>query len=431
MDKTSKQIAEQHATVIGEAEQILHKRAAEKTLTEEEATRLEELLGQAEQLKADLFAAQATEQVERHKRTMNEPLRAAPAIHVAKTPQTNQRDGLKLWLQSQFGNAHLTTQDHRRAQEAGFELRSLSADIPCNYGYSLNAKDRAKYRTIYTTGSNLGAEVMPQTYSSLITERIVYESPFLSVLSSEVTSDGNPRDYFILDDTANASTRVTASAGTEINPTIPDKDVATDAKTISVFTITSGYQKLTWEATQDNAVNLEAKVANWIAKRHARFLENEVINGTSTMDGLLEVDSSIGTTSAWDADALDDLYNSLPVQYRANAVFLCSSTTAGEIRKGLKDSTNRTLFDRSIEDTVEFNVLMGRKFFESAYMPDDVLLFFAPEFYMLRLVEGQRLDVLREKYHPHVAYCGLMRCGMGWLGASNTCKSLTFEEASS
>lgn len=427
---TAEEIQNQIAALMAEADQLNAKAQSPEGLTAEEQARLDEVVAQLEQLQADLAAAQTEQRLAAVKERVNQPTRPAPripAIYRSERKAT-QAEGLQLWLRSQFGEAALTAEEHYKARTSGFQLGSSQARVPVKY-------DRLnwKARTVLTKGgTNAVDDYIPQTYSDKVVEYMLYASPFIGTLATDSTTDGNLRTYFKLDDTALKSTYLTASGGTESSPTIPETNITSGSVDIGCFDITSGFQKVSFQALRDSAVSLEDKIAKANGNSHARKIEDEVINatgnGTTGVQGLFAVDNALTAVSEFDADALEDLYHAVPQQYRGPCVWLCNSAVAKDLRKNLKDDNGRSLFDKNIVDAVEFDTLLGKRFFISDYMPDDYMLFFNPEFYQLRMVEGQIFEVLHERFAPHKCWYGIMSFGGAWLGptgASGAIHSLT------
>lgn len=435
-DKTrasAEEIQNQIAQAMAQADALNQKAQGPDGLTPEEQKQLADLVAQIEQLQSDLASAQTSQRLAAAKDRMAEPTR--PAVRIPATYKTEKKastaEGLQLWLRSQFADNGITTDDHYKARTAGFTLGSTSARLPVNYD-RLNFKTRTTTNILTKGGSHKVDDYIPQTYSDKVVEYLTYASPFLGVLSSETTSDGNLRTYFKIDDTALKSAYITASSGTEADPTIPDVNLTSGSVDIGCFDITSGFQKVSFQALRDSAVSLEDKVAKANANSHARKLEDEIINaagnGATGVQGLFAVDNALDPVSAFDADALEDMYFAVPQQYRGPCVWLCNSEVMKDLRKNLKDGVERSLFDKNVVDSVEWDTLMGKRFYVSDYVPADTILFFNPEFYQLRLVEGQIFEVLNERFAPHKAWYGIMSFGGAWLGptgATGAVHSLT------
>lgn len=430
--RTADEISTERGRLIAEAEQ-LQTRSQTTALTEQEETRLDECITQAEALDVELRSARRAERIATQRSRLAEPTRPAPqftpAQRSAESEPEQVAEPMRIWLRSFTDDADRAADASYRAAQGGFHIGSPSARIACDFGGTLN---RTKRRTISKGGAGTGAELIPQTYSGKVTEYITYFSPLLGLVDSEVTADGNDRDYFVIDDTALISDYITASVGTELNPTIPDADVTTGSKTIKCFDITSGYHKLTRQALRDSAITLTDKVTKAIGNSHARRMERDVILGTGTTmpDGLVAAAAVYGAAVAdFDADLFEGLYFSVPQQYRSGCVWLMSDAAMARAKKKLKDTTGRTLFDKTIEGGAEILTLHNRPVYTSSYMAGwtanaKPVLFFNPLFYMLRLVAGQSLDVLREKFYPHLAYAGGMAFGGSWLGPSTAIKAI-------
>lgn len=401
----------------------LQKKADDGSISGEEQTQLDELLNQIDALQQDLAAAQSSERFAKIKDRNAAPTRPAPKV-AAEPKRHLERDtfseGLRYWMLSNTADADLTSEAHYRTREAGFQIGSKAARVPCNY------RNLAfKNRTVLTKGgSGSGAEYIYKTYSDKVVEYLTYFSPVVGVVSSETTSDGNLRTYFKVDDTGLQSTYLTAGGGSETTPTIPDTNITTASVDIGCFDITSGYQKVSFQELRDahSAVNLTDKIAKANSNSHARKIEDDLINGSGNgstgVQGLMAVDNALTpvSVSSFSQDDLEDLYYSIPQQYRGPAIWLVNDGTAKLLRQKLKDQNDRSLFDKNVIDGVEWDTFLGKRFYVSEYMDDDTILFFNPEFYQLRMVEGQVFQQFTEKFFPHTAWAGIMSFGGAWLG---------------
>lgn len=430
---TAEEIQTQIAAAMAEADQLKAKADAEG-LTPEETAKLEELVAQIEQLQTELAAANTEQRYAAAKARMAEPTRSAPkipAIHVRDSKRPSFAEGFSLWASARTAGADMSPDAYYKARSAGFDLNNTSIKVPCNYR-GLNFKQR----TIMSKGgAGSGLEYVYQTYSDKVVEYLTYSSPLLGLVGSETTGDGNNRTYFVVDDTSMISTFTSASGGTETAPTIPDTNLTTANVVIGCFDITSGYQKISFNELRDAyaAVGLEDKIAKANANSHARLIEKQVVqatgNGSTGVKGLQASSTELTDTSAWDQEALEGLYFSVPAQYRSNAVFLTHPDTYGDLFSALKDGNDRTLFDKSVDQGIEYDVLLGKKIIQSEWVAADRVLFFNPEFYMLRMVEGQIFQQFTEKFFPNVAWAGIMSFGGSWLGPASACKSLSLSDS--
>jgi HK97 family phage major capsid protein len=419
-NRTAADISTDRARIIGEAE-ALQVRSA--TLTADEVAQLDRLIEQAEGLDVELQNARRVERLAAQRRSLGTPSRPAPAPTIivrSAAAGDDEAEAMRLWFRSFTDDADRSPDAAYRAAQGGFVIGSTSARVACDFGGSLNATKRR-----YLSKAD-NSNVMPKTYSAKLVEYISYFSPFLGLLDSETSDDGNSRDYFRIDDTSLMSSYITASSGNETNPTIPDKEITTGAVTINAFDITSGYHKLTRQAVRDSAVGLTDKVAKAIGNSHARRMEYDAINGTGDgsngVQGILASGTRYGSAvDAFTAALFEEVYFSVPQQYRGQCIWLFSDTAMAKAVGVLKDSAGNSLFGKTIDQGAEIRTLHGRPCFTSEHMPAyagsaKCVSFFNPMMYLLRLVAGQSIDVLREKFYPHIAYAGGMAFGGAWRG---------------
>ncbi len=425
--RKSVEIEQEKAALVAEAEAI-HTRSKNEQVPQSDKDRADECLTRAEQLDSELVDAYRHERIASEKAKLNSPSRPAVAPTVPaqyRSKKVSDAEGFSCWLAGLMrgGNPDL----HYRAKASGYDIGSLSHDVNVSYD-RLNFKRR----TIMSTGGTYsGAEWTYNTYADKVVEYLTYFSPLLGMVDSDTTADGNPRTYFKIDSTGMRSTYTSDSGGSEVNPTIPETNAVSAQVVLGAFPITSGYQKFTWEETQDShsSINLLGKVAKWNADSHARQIEHELIlaegDGTTGVMGLTEAATELDPVDAFTQVVLKRQLASIPYQYRLNACFVSNSKTQAEIDIALTDDIGRSLFDKTVADNIEFPTLFGKRFVISEWVPDDKVFCFVPEFYMLRMVAGQRFDVLRELFHPHVAYAGEMRFGGGFLGPAECCNSVS------
>ena len=420
--RSATEIRTDHARAIGEADQ-LQARSRTAALTAEEQTRLVQLVDTAETLGTELDRVVMAERLEAQRMRAVAPARQAigPTIIVAPVrANDSEEDGLRTWLRS-FGGS-TSAEEVYRARTAGFDVGRNSVDLRVDW--QLNARRRA-----ISKGANPGLSLVPITYSDKVTEYVTYYSPLLGMVDSETTADGNDRTYFIVDDTAMISTYA-AAGGSELVPVIPDTDPALTSKLIKTRLLTSGYHKITREALRDTAIPVTDKLAKAIGNSHARKIERDMIlgNGTTEAEGIVTNGTIFGAVVADLSDSLlDDLFFSVAEPYRTGSIFLAHNTTVARLRKRLKDSTGRTLLSDAVEGDRRILRYGGLEIVASDFMPAyaanaKVLTIVNPMFYMLRMVAGQTIDVLAEKFHPHLAYSGMMSFGGGYLGPASTNK---------
>jgi len=388
--------------------------------TPEEVEQLAEVNKQIEALQGELAGANEAQRFAAAKERMNAPKTPAPKLPATIKREETGPDAaecLRLWFASQFAQSRLTHDQMYRMAQLGFHPGSKRVQLPVNFA-NVNHKRRTK---LSTGGSTSGAELTYKTYSDKVTEFISYESPFVGALASESLSNGSERTYYKLDATALKSAKTSASGGSETSPTIPEVNASTAKVVIKPITFTSGYQKITWEMTQDSGVDLLGRMSSWNGASHARAIEDEVLNGVGTgsddsVEGLLHVANAVTPVSSFDADAVEGLYYKIPQQYRKSAIFLVNDATAALLRSTLKDGVERSLFDKNIVDGVEWDTFLGKRFYVSEYMEDEQILYFVPDHYQLLFGGGEEFATFDEKFFPDKAVAGLIRFSGAWLG---------------
>lgn len=110
-------------------------------------------------------------------------------------------------------------------------------------------------------------------------------------------------------------------------------------------------------------------VVTKVAESIVEFLENEMLNGTSKIEGLLNATKAVtaGAASAITADDLIDLQFTVPQKYRGNGVFIMNPDTFKACAK-LKDNEGNYILNKDL--TNEFGyTLLGRPVYESDNMP--------------------------------------------------------------
>jgi HK97 family phage major capsid protein len=131
--------------------------------------------------------------------------------------------------------------------------------------------------------------------------------------------------------------------------------------------------KVSEELLQDSAFDLESYFKKEFGRRignaeEAAFLTG---NGTGKPLGILaatggaDVGITAASATAITADELIDLFYSLKVPYRKNAIWVLNDSTIKAIRK-LKDQNGQYLWQPALRDG-EFDTVLGKKIFTSPY----------------------------------------------------------------
>lgn len=110
-------------------------------------------------------------------------------------------------------------------------------------------------------------------------------------------------------------------------------------------------------------------VVTKVAESIVEFLENEMLNGTSKIEGLLNAKKEVtaGAASAITADDLIDLQFAVPQKYRGNGVFIMNPDTFKACAK-LKDNEGNYILNKDLTNGFGYT-LLGRPVYESDNMP--------------------------------------------------------------
>lgn len=420
---TLEEVQSQIASVQAELDQLQAK-ADSEGLTPEETAKYEELVSSLEALKNDESQLSAEQRYAALKLKDNSPRNPAPKVYASakrEEKRMSHDEAMRLWFKGRFKPHTLTQEDIYRARSAGFDILGNTLRFEVNYN-ALNHKVKAfqKRTKLSTGGAGSGAEWLYTTYSDKVVEFLSYESSFVNMLDV-VTVSGNEHVVYKVDNTSLESAFTSAGGGSETNPTINEQNLTSAKSTVKLFPITSGYHKVTWEELQDAYIDIPSQISKANALMHKRKIENEVVlatgNGANGVQGLIDVAATDApSASAFDEIAIRGLYRSIPLPYRGNVIFVGNDDTAKQIYDEAVDDYGRSLFDRNIEDGIEFETLIGKKFFVSEKVPDDMLLCFAPEYYKLVMGNVETFQFLEEKFFPDSAWSGLMRFGGVWTG---------------
>ena len=431
---TTAELTSFRSVLLAEADQLAAVKPAERTT--EQTARLHSLVAEGERVSGLIDEATTNERLASLRSRQAQPTRPAPtpAVHAGglraePTGSDAEAEAFSLWMRSFTDFADTSPDASYRSAQHGFPVRASSVKLGGGRIVSLNARKRSLSRI----GVGTGKELVPaSTMADRITDYLSFFSPILSVVDSEVTPDGNDRDYPIIDDTALISTRISASGGTEVNPTIPNVDMATAMKRIKAFDYTSGYHKMTRQVVQDSPIGIMERVSRAIANGDARAMERAVCvgNGTDEAEGVVTAGTAFGDpVTDIDYATLEGLYFSVPEAYRPGVVWLFSPKARTRAVQVLKETTGKSLFGKTVSDGIEVQTLFERPVYVSEWMPawavnNSVISLFHPAFYLLRPVAGRQVDMLDQKFHPLLALASQMRFGGAWIGPASANKKL-------
>lgn len=146
-----------------------------------------------------------------------------------------------------------------------------------------------------------------------------------------------------------------------------------------------------------------------VAEAIANFLDNEMLNGSTKIQGLLQARQQVtaGAAAALTADDLINLQLTIPQKFRGNGVFIMNPDTFKACAK-LKDAQGEYLLNKDITNGFGYT-LLGRPVFESDNMPKittkaKVAVFADLKGYSTKLSsESAEITILKERFATQYA----------------------------
>lgn len=146
-----------------------------------------------------------------------------------------------------------------------------------------------------------------------------------------------------------------------------------------------------------------------VAEAIATFIDNEMLNGTTKIQGLLQAKQQVtaGAAAALTADDLINLQLAIPQKFRGNGVFIMNPDTFKACTK-LKNGQGEYLLNKDITNGFGYT-LLGRPVFESDNMPKiatkaKVAVFADLKGYSTKLSsESTEITILKERFATQYA----------------------------
>jgi HK97 family phage major capsid protein len=257
---------------------------------------------------------------------------------------------------------------------------------------------------------------------------VLHATASIRAIASVVTVESSSFDVLV--DHTDVSTGWATEAGSVAESDTP----SIDRISVRLHEL-SAMPKASQRLLDDSAFDIEGWLADRIANKFARAEASAFINGDGVdkprgfLDHTAVADASwswsnlgyIATGNAGDfaavnaSDAIVDLVYALSATYRANAVFVMNSKTAGAVRK-MKDADGRFLWSDGLA-AAEPARLMGYPVLIAEDMPDIAADSYAIAFGDFRagytVAERPDLRVLRDPFSakPHVLFYATKRVG--------------------
>ena len=198
-------------------------------------------------------------------------------------------------------------------------------------------------------------------------------------------------------------------AGKDITTAYHDEFVALESqgtKFDSVFLdghLAGALSKVSNSLINNSQFDIVSYVVNKIAESVAQFLEHELINGTTKINGVLDLTGNAKTVTKFETtadiptvDELIALQVAVPQQYQSGCKWLVSNKTLVALRQ-LKDGNNRYLLQDDITNGFGYS-LLGKPVMVSDNMTDKNVVYGDFSAMYVNVHEEASVQVLTEKY---------------------------------
>jgi HK97 family phage major capsid protein len=229
----------------------------------------------------------------------------------------------------------------------------------------LRTGDDAELRALGAGTGSAGGYFVPQGFRNRVTETLKSFSAVRRVAELVETDEGNDLPWPTVDDTGNAGAILSE------NTQVTEQDVTVAQKTLKAYMYTSKLVRVSLQLLQDNAVDIEAKLARWLAIRIGRAQNPHFTTGSGSSQpqglitgGTVRVTTAGGQTSSVIYDNLVDLVHSIDPAYISEeeaaeasagpfaggsvARWMMNNVTWGAIRK-IKDTTGKPLVEPDVQ----------------------------------------------------------------------------------
>lgn len=181
------------------------------------------------------------------------------------------------------------------------------------------------------------------------------------------------------------------------------KSVTLKGNVVGVLTKVSKY------LINNSGFDIVNYVITKVAEAIVTFLENEMINGTSKIEGILNATNAVtaAAATAITADDLIDLQFAVPQVYRSAGVFIMNPDTFKACAK-LKDTEGNYILNKDLTNGYGYT-LLGRPVYESDNMPKiatgkKVAVFADLKGYATKISgDSAEISVLQEKFYTQYA----------------------------
>lgn len=361
-----KYLVEKQNDLITRAEEVLNKAKAEKReLTDDEKQELAEIRDDVRKIKETL--------------KLDDDFREMQDMEKKPEPEVKEETEVKV-------------DEEARAKEKA-ECRAFEAYIR---GEVLNRRDGDPEPTNLTKGDN-GA-VIPQTIADRIIKKVYDICPIL-----ERSSKYNVKGTLTIPYYDESEQSINVGYQSEFVAITSSVGQFKSNVTLTGF-LAGALAKVSRSLINNSQFNIVDFVVDLMAEHIARFIEHELLIGTSEkVEGLSTLTNSITTASASaiTADEVIKLHDSIKDRFQSNAIWIMSAKTRTALRL-LKSTTGYYLLNDDISSPFG-TTLLGKPVYVSDNMPEigagNTAIYYGDmKGLATKFNENINIQVLREKY---------------------------------
>ena len=240
--------------------------------------------------------------------------------------------------------------------------------------------------------------VIPQTIADKIIKRVYDICPIL-----DKSSKYNVKGTLTIPYYDESTTHITVAYQTEFSPMSSNVGEFTSTVTLTGF-LAGALALVSRSLINNSQFNIVDHVVDLMAEHIARFIEGELLNGTSQKVAGLSSLTNVVTAEASNAITADEvikLHDAIKDRYQQNAIFIMSTATRTALRL-LKDNMGRYMLQDDI--SLPFGTsLLGKPVYVSDNMPEigagNTAIYYGDmRGLATKFSENINIQVLREKY---------------------------------
>ena len=241
-----------------------------------------------------------------------------------------------------------------------------------------------------------GGYLVPDEYEQRLIDAL-QEQNFFRQLATVITTSSGDRNIPVVSGHGEA-------AWMDENGLYQDSDDKFSLVTLGAYKLGTAI-KVSDELLNDSVFDLEGYIATEFTRRIGTKEEEAFLvgDGTKKPTGVFQsAENSVTTAGAnISFDDVMDLYHSLRIPYRKNAVWLLNDTTVKALRK-VKDGNGNYIWQPSVQ-AGEPDMILNRPYFTSSFVPDltagnKVMAFGDFSYYWIADRQGRSFNRLNELY---------------------------------